>query len=157
MLEAGLQLREGDAQDLPAINRLIANAVLAWPLADRLKRLAVPLLQYVETDIAHYSLLLAYRKDALVGVAAWAAQAMQFDDEHTGALLHGLYVEPEMQGRGIGRQLMQEVFLRSAAQGFDGVLVKAQRVSADFFAHRGMLRLPADESGEYPYRFWQEL
>ena len=36
-------------EDLPQLNRVIEQAVMAWPLSERLRRLSLPLLTYRQT------------------------------------------------------------------------------------------------------------
>ena len=133
-----LKLRRALAADLPKINSLIELAVINWPMAKRVKRLAVPVLQYDETDLAFLELHVAEYKDEVVGIAAWDATTSQNLPNGQGGLFHGLYVLPLIQGQGVGEKLMQAVFEDARARQVNGLLIKAQRVSKDYFAHQGI-------------------
>jgi GNAT superfamily N-acetyltransferase len=144
---AEIQTRPLGTKDLEAINDVIAEAVLAWPLPERMKRLALPLLCYDEVDLLHFHAIGAYGLDRTVrpvdlfGVALWDQDA-----------LHGLYVRPEAQGRGVGRQLLESVASQARQAGIARLLVKAERVSAGYFQRQGLT--VAGSEAAYPYAFY---
>ena len=150
------KVRRASPSDLPKINSLIELAVINWPMAKRVKRLAVPVLQYDETDLAFLEVHVASYKDEVVGIAAWDATTSQNLPNGQGGLFHGLYVLPLIQGQGVGEKLMQAVFEDARARQVNGLLIKAQRVSKDYFAHQGIPALAAND-GEYPWQYWKEL
>lgn len=134
-------------KDLEAINDVIAEAVLAWPLPERMKRLTLPLLCYDEVDLGHFHAIGAYGLDrtllphGLFGIAVW-------DQD----LLHGLYVRPQAQGHGIGRWLLESVASHARQAGIARLLVKAERVSAGYFQRQGLTA--AGSESAYPYAFY---
>jgi GNAT superfamily N-acetyltransferase len=156
-------IRLAGAEDLPAVNAVVEAAVMAWPLPLRLRRLSLPVLTYDAADAADYEILL--REDGgrhPVGVAAWRAQPADAGcapELPPHALLHGLYVHPVEQRRGVGRALQRTVARRAEERGLAGILVKAERVSTNYFAGCGYrpLAVPQDQPGAYPYRFWIPL
>jgi predicted N-acetyltransferase YhbS len=155
-----LQIRQGAPADLPAINDVVKAAVMAWPLPPRLRRLSVPVLRYDAADMADYELLLGHRGGQLVGIAAWCARpAAAGAASPAHALLHGLYVDPTQQRQGIGRSLQEAVARRAVEARLEGILVKAERVSRDYFARCGYQTLPIEDDppSAYPYRFWMAL
>jgi len=149
-------LRPARAGDLPAVNGVIQRAIGTWRLTPRVKRLAVPLYCYRETDLTALELTVAERAGEVVAVAAWEpAAAQDLPSGQRGLLLHGLYVDPAWQGRGLGRLLLYRACAAAGEAGFDGVLVKAQAEAAAFFAAAGCRLLPVqDPARDYPHRYW---
>lgn len=153
-----LPTRRAALADLPALNGVIEAAVMAWPLAERLKRLALPVLRYGELDLRDYVMDLVERDDRVVAVAAWREVAE--DAGHGPHLfLHGLYVHPDFQKRSLGSGLIRRVVAIARERGLRGVLVKAERVSTGYFDALGFERLPESDApgAAYPYRYWLEL
>ena len=73
-------------------------------------------------------------------------------------LLHGLYVAPAWQHRGIGSGLLELVGHWASARGYDGLLVRAWRESEPFFHGRGFRTVEADAMRRlHPLRLWREL
>ena len=154
--------RAAEKQDLPAINRLIENAVMTWQLPERVKRLALPSYRYDEIDLQHYQILLAEEEGHIIGVAAWDNEPHKGPDGCTGVLLHGIYVEPGQQRRGIGKQLLKAVeeSIEHSSQKpkLEGLLVKAQKDAEDFFRAQGLQRLAVDDpERDYENRYWKPL
>jgi GNAT superfamily N-acetyltransferase len=157
-LTAMLRIREAVTADLPAINGVVERAVLTWKLPERVKRLALPSYRYHAHDLHHQRMLVADLPDAgIVGVAALEeADPRDLPHPHTGLLLHGLYVDPGWQGRGIGTRLIEAALTACRETGHDGLLVKAQPDAVAFFQKRGLQRLAVkDPEREYPYRYWK--
>ena len=156
-----LQLRPATAADLDAVNGVIERAIMTcWKLPERVKRLTLPSYRYQAHDLAHLQLVLVETADAgVVGVAAWEetdpgeAPAGQRD-----LLLHGIYVDPQQQRRGIGARLLAAAEQAARNEGFDGLLVKAQSGAESFFLAEGMQALPVkDHARDYPHRFWKPI
>ncbi|MEE4659154.1 MAG: GNAT family N-acetyltransferase [Halieaceae bacterium] len=142
--------------DLPAINGVIERAIMTWGLPDRVKRLSLPLYRYNETDLGHLEVWVAEDCGDIAGLAAWeSAEAADLPEGRRGLLLHGLYVDPDRQGRGIGSRLLNACVARARELGLDGVLIKAQADAEPFFEKQGLERLPVrDESRDYALRYW---
>lgn len=152
IVDAGLE-------QLQLLNAIVRRAVSAWPMPDRVKRLALPTLQYDAVDFAHYEALLycgAGDGDA-VACAVWLNQQLDFGHGYCGGLLHGLYVDPIAQRQKIGSKLLLEVFARATAAGLGGMMVRAERVSQGFFERSGMVLLPQSAATDYPHRYWKQL
>jgi len=150
-------LRQAHAADLPALNGVIERAIATWQLPERVKRLSLPSYRYQAHDLDHLQLVVAEDMGHRpVGVAAWEpANPRDLPAEQRGLLLHGLYVDPAHQHRGIGSLLLDAAQAAARAQGFDGVLVKAQADANGFFEARGLQRLPVEDAARhYPHRFW---
>ena len=151
-----LTIRSATPSDLDKINLVIESAVLNWPLPNRVKRLAVPVHRYTETDLDFFETLVATFKDEVIGVAAWDAAPAQSLPNGQGGLFHGLYVLPLIQGQGVGEALMEAVFSDARALKTRGLLIKAQRVSRNFFEHHRMQPLAANDN-EFPWQYWKRL
>ncbi len=153
-------LRAARAVDLDPINVLIGRAVMTWSLAERVKRLALPSYHYQSQDLDHLQILVAEDQAAnLAGVAAWEPAAERDCPQgRRGLLLYGLYVDPDRQGRGVGSRLLAGAAAAARADGYDGLLVKAQADALGFFQARRLERLPVGDSAQsYPNRFWLDL
>jgi GNAT superfamily N-acetyltransferase len=160
MDKSSLDLRVGSAADLDAINRVVEAAVMTWDLPERVKRLSLSSYRYQPHDLEHLELLVAEEADrGIVGVAAWEpADPRDAPPETRALLLHGLYVAPKRQRRGIGARVLEAAETAARAQGFDALLVKAQPSAEAFFRARGMERLPVLRPGrDYPHRFCKRL
>jgi len=149
-------LRPARAADLPAVNAVIEAAVATWDLPERVKRLALPSYRYAAHDLDHLTVWVATDPDGrIVGVAAWEPAPPADCPRAPCLLLHGLYVHPAAQGRGIGRALLERAVAAARGGPFAGLLVRAQPEAAGFFARQGLTRLPADATGpRYAHRYW---
>lgn len=157
-----ITIRAAEKQDLPALNRIIENAVMTWQLPERVKRLALPSYRYDEIDLQHYQILLAEEEGHIIGVAAWDNEPHKGPGDCTGILLHGIYVEPGQQRRGIGKQLLkaveESIKQSSHKPKTEGLLVKAQKDAEDFFRAQGLRRLAVDDPlRDYENRYWKPL
>jgi GNAT superfamily N-acetyltransferase len=141
---------------LPAINAIVRQAVASWDATERIKRLAVSVYQYRREDLDHMWLLAAADCDGnLLGFAALEpADDGAVPMSGRGVLLHGIYVQPDAMGSGIGKNLLQACAGITAALGCSGLLVKAARQSTEFFERCGLQALPPTTADDYPYRFW---
>ncbi|MDZ7668633.1 MAG: GNAT family N-acetyltransferase [Gammaproteobacteria bacterium] len=154
------RVRAAATRDLEAVNAIVTDAVLAWPMAERLKRIALRVLRYDGHDFDDMQMLVAEFGEQPAGVAVWDAEtAYRSRTGRRGALLHGLYVRPQMQRAGIGTTLQCHVAEAAALRGFEGLIVKSERVSVEYFEHCGYARLSEDgvDGLQYPYLFWRGL
>lgn len=151
-----MRLRPATPADLPAINRIIERAIDAWPVPGRVKRISLPLYCYRGADFEYQDLVVAEDGDTLLGIAAWEdATPGDLPHGYRGLLLHGIYVDPATQGRGIGSALLEAARKAAARRELDGVLVKAQPSAIPFFEARGLERLAMTQpQRDYPHRYW---
>jgi GNAT superfamily N-acetyltransferase len=151
-------IQEATKEQLAEINAVIERAVMNWNLPERVKRLSLSSHQYRAHDFDHMELLVAQTEDsAIAGIAACEALDSKSSPAGTRTLLlHGIYVDPPFQRRGIGSQLLAAAERSARLGGYTGLLVKAQSGADAFFAARGMERLAVDdESRDYRHRFWK--
>lgn len=152
-----VQLRTAEKRDLEAINAVIEAAVMGWRLPERIKRLALPSYRYTEVDYDHIEFVVAEIADrGIIGVAGCEIADPGEVPDKQALLLHGLYVLPEMQHKGIGTKLLQAVEKLVSKYACDGLLVKAQADAVGFFEHHEMQRLETiTPQSNYTYRFWK--
>lgn len=151
--------RVATSDDLEAINAVIEAAIMNWDLPERIKRLALPVYRYSETDFAHLEIIVAETMDNdIVGVAACEIADASEVPGKKALLLHGLYVRPEVQHQGIGSQLFKAVEALVPVHGCDGLLVKAQTDAVGFFEFQGMQHLASiNPASDYAHRFWKSI
>ncbi len=147
-----ISYRPATANDLNALNRVIASAVLNWPMVHRVKRLAVPVLQYDAVDLEHFQVFVAERGREVIGVAA-----LDLEHEADEALLHGLYVLPIIRHQGVGRELMELAFDTAREHGLNTVGIRAERVAAGYFVNSGLDTVDVEKSSDYPHKFVKAL
>ena len=156
-------MRAARIEDLASINRVISAAVMTWDLPERVKRLALSSYHYHAVDFAHFGMCVEEQQDQIVGVAAWEpADPRDLPDELAadvhGLLLHGIYVDPQVQRQGVGRALITQAIVAATAQGAAGLLVKAQNDAVPFFQALGWRPLPIrDRVRDYQHRYWRAI
>lgn len=155
-----IRLRPATPGDLDAVNDIIARAITAWQLPERVKRLTLPSYRYDRHDLDHLRMMVAEDAGrAILGVAAWEqTAAADVPAGKTALLLHGLYVHPEHQHRGVGSRLLDAALTAARQAGYDGLLVKARPEAEGFFRHHGLEPVPlVNPERDYPYRFWKTV
>ncbi|MCH8529658.1 MAG: GNAT family N-acetyltransferase [Saccharospirillum sp.] len=147
MTDENLIVRPAVPADLDDINAIIARAIQGWDLPERVKRLTLPSLQYSVTDFGFQSLWVAENDSIPVGMAAWQ-EASPIDRINTSPslLLHGIYVNPDAQGYGVGRRLFAQSEEAARARGMAGIVVKAQKGSEAFYQAMGMTPMPVTDA-----------
>jgi len=158
--KSSVNLRPACKSELARINEIITSAVQTWDLPERVKRLALPSYHYTEHDFEHLHIVVVEDREAsILGVAAWEPVAATDSPEGRRALLlHGIYVDPPGQRRGIGSRLLHAAVAAARQQGYDGLLVKVQADAEGFFSSQGLRQLAVtDENRDYGNRFWLDL
>jgi GNAT superfamily N-acetyltransferase len=153
-------LRVDSVEDLAVVNRIVESAVRGWGVPERVLRLALPSFRYGVDDLRHMTVVLAcVPRDGAVGVAAWEpGSGRDAPAGRTALLLHGLFVAPASQGRGIGKRLLVAAAEAAASLGLDGITVRAWREAEGFFRTRGFTPVPGSDPGdEHPPRLWRSL
>ena len=153
-MSEGLDVHKAALQDLDAINCLIERAVATWNLPERVKRLALPTYRYTPLDLQALTILAAYRGATLVGVAAWESTE---PEASPGLALHGLFVDPQWWGGGIGTALLARVEQSAREQGFKRVIVKAQPGATGFFLRHGFQAATSADASGYAHTLSKSL
>ena len=157
---SSIAIRAATQDDLPAINAIIEACVMGWDLPERVKRLSLDSYRCHDQDLKHLDIFVATSaRGKIVGVSALEpADEKDLPEHKAGLLLHGLYVMPALQQRGVGALLLQHACEQVCAQGLDGLLVKAQADANSYFASQGLVPLPARDPGrDYPHRWWRAV
>lgn len=155
-----LSFRQAQISDLDEVNTIIRECVMGWNIPDRVKRLSLGSYFYQLHDLEHLHIELALTPDNLIaGVAAWeTANKSDLPTEKTGLLLHGLYIAPVFQHKGIGSELLQKALQAASYKKLNGLLVKAQADANGFFQSRKFTRLAVQNpETDYPHRWWKEV
>jgi len=146
--------------DLGTVNSVIERAVMTWKLPERVKRLAMPSFCYAGYDVKYLHIVVAEDSAiGIVGVAAWEPAAVHDCPQGChGLQLHGIYVEPNQQKRGVGARLLSAAGTAARREGYDGLLVKVQADAEGFFGKQGLQKVPLlHPDRDYPRRFWLDL
>lgn len=153
-------LRNATVPDLAAVNKIIEAAVMEWNLPERVKRLSLPSYRYSEGDLETLDMVVAENSDCqITGIASWEpADEEDVPQGKRGLLLHGIYVHPAHQRKGLGKKLLNAALLAASEQGRDGLLVKAQESATGFFQAQHMRPLKVEnESRDYANRYWKPV
>jgi GNAT superfamily N-acetyltransferase len=135
MIDLTWTIESAVARDLPGINRVLATAINAWTVSERVKRLALPLYHYDLADLEDLHIYKAVdTQGVILGVIAWGAVGPEDTLGREGeALFHGIYVDPAFQSLGIGKSLFEYARQRAEGFGYRGFIVKKPaRMQSDF-------------------------
>ncbi len=141
------ETRRANRDDLPALNAVIQRAIATWSISDRLKRLALPSYQYDEDELAYLEIRVT--GDPIIALMALEAPVREpAAHRREEALLHGLFVDPAHQHKGLGSQLLAKAEELSRALHAPALIVKAQSDALGFFKQHGYQ--PTDRI-DYPH------
>ena len=160
VLDTDVTLRKATASDLTAVNKIIEAAVMGWDLPERVKRLSLPSYCYQPQDLDALDMVVAENSDhQVVGVAAWEpADQKDVLAGQRALLLHGIYVLPGCQRKGIGQKLLDAAEQAASDQAYDGLLVKAHESATGFFQAQNLKPLKVEnENRDYANRYWKPI
>jgi predicted N-acetyltransferase YhbS len=160
VISSQLELRLAIGVDLGTVNAVIERAVMTWKLPERVKRLAMPSYRYAGYDLKYLHIVVAEDSAVgIVGVAAWEPAAVHDCPQGCrGLQLHGIFVDPYQQQRGVGARLLFAASTAAREEGYDGLLLKEQADDEGFFEKKGLQKVPLlHPDRDYPHRFWLEL
>lgn len=138
---------------LDAVNSIITAAIETWDIAPRVRRLAMPAYLYTSEDFKHLRFMGGWRSNTLLGfVSCEPAGPGEAPDGDSALWMHGLYVDPQVHGQGLGSRLVEAAKELSRTAGFTRLSVRAERNATDFFEKQGFSYLPAaTRPGTYPH------
>ena len=152
-LPSGFRIEASTRRDLPAVNAVIEQAVLDWPLPATLKRLILPVLRYDHVDSDCLQIFVCWGGHQIVGVLALDYDDVEAEDQRRDVLLHGLYVEPRVQRHGLGQALIAFAECQSGMYARDAIKLRAERVACGFFERCGYAHRPPTTGTDYPYTY----
>ena len=152
-----LKIARSHGTDLVAINAIIKRAVMHWPMALRVRSRVVSILQYNSLDMASYTFFSAKYDEFIMGAIALDFEYNANDRSCKELLLHGIYVEPAAQGRGIGRTLLDFAEGQAHEHNYNSVILRAERVSRGFFEQCGYTHSSPKTVDDYPYVYRKHL
>ncbi|MFK7966829.1 MAG: N-acetyltransferase family protein [Burkholderiaceae bacterium] len=155
-----MKFRIAQPVDLPRLNQVIADAISTWQVAERVRKLSRHAYQYDESDLADGQvLLLTDPSDEIVGVAHWgpASRVDAPAESINPAILHGLYLQANRHGQGLGKRLLAEAMRAACAANHDWLTLRAQRDAEAFFRSQGFIAHDEADPPLYPRRMSQRL
>ena len=154
-----ISIRKAGDKDLVAINQAVESAIMSWKLPDRVKRLSLSSYFYTEVDLQHFSIFIAEVDSKIVAIAALdESEPADLPGNKQGNLLHGIYVMPEKQHQRIGKQLLNIAEARVIQNGYQGLLVKAQKDATGFFLKNSYTLVEVEDPGrDYANQYYKIL
>jgi len=152
-MKLSVHIKTAELTDLDDINCVIEAAVKGWDLPERVKRLSLSSYHYSEYDFNSMELMVAIDHHLkVVGVVA-----LEQTDINTcltdfpPLTIHGFYVHPDYQSRGIGKALFNTIEKVAKQLQYKGLIVKAHTSATEFFISQGMKSLEIENSQtDYP-------
>ena len=143
---------------LPPVNAMILRAVDGWDLPPRVKRLAGPSHCYDEVDLTTMDIRYLGAPAKPTGVLALETLGVEEAPEQPAWRIHGIYVDPDAQGQGLGAQLLRDAQRRARGESVAFLTVRAQKDAVGFFKAQGFTPLvPANPERAYPHQFFFRL
>ncbi|MDH5601468.1 MAG: GNAT family N-acetyltransferase [Gammaproteobacteria bacterium] len=159
MTDPVINICPANKEDLDDINRVIEAAIMCWDLPERVKRLSLPSYFYNEQDLQHLEIVVIKQNKDIIGLASWhQAENKDTPENKTALLLHGLYIHPNNQNLGIGKQLLKTAERAALDKELNGILVKAHADAINYFIKQGMIELKIQNaSRDYAHRLWKVI
>lgn len=153
-----LPISDASVADLDTINGILEAAVSSWGLPARVLRLSLPSLRYDATDLRTMRARLCTDHGTAVGFSCVELAGPGAITAGRGSLmLHGLYVLPLQQRKGIGTLLLADVLAFARAEAYAKLTTRAWRESYAFFAAHGFIPCNPGESSLWPRPLWRAL
>jgi len=152
-MKLSIHIKAAKLSDLDDINRVIEAAVMGWDLPERVKRLSLSSYHYSECDFNNLEIMVAIdRYLKVVGVVALEQTGINTRlTDFPPLTIHGFYVHPDYQSRGIGKILFNAVEKAARQLQYKGLIVKAHTSATRFFISQGMKSLEIENTQkDYP-------
>ncbi len=140
------------------INQILQEAVSRWRLTDRLLRLTLPLLRYQDEDFKTMSISMVAENKEPLGFVSWHHFQTTRHSTPGSLSLHGLYIRPEAQARGIGKQLLSYAERHALSVGASLLELKAWRDAESYFRKLGFVAKDSiKQEKQYPIPLYREI
>ncbi|CAA6806620.1 MAG: GNAT family N-acetyltransferase [uncultured Thiotrichaceae bacterium] len=140
-----MDIRKAQEVDLEAMNNVITDGVMQWDLPDRVRHLALSSFHYDALDLQYMDIQVAVDEESFI-VGVVACEATDSPDE---ILLHGIFVRPNEQRKGLGKLLLRAVEQGEALSRMKKLLVKPQKEALNFFRGMGFERVMSKSNNQY--------
>lgn len=150
-----ISIRPATQTDLSSINSIIESAVMGWHIPERVKRLSLSSLNYSDDDFKYYQIMILELDHIPAGVLAMDHDTYRQDNT---SLIHGIYVTPDKQKKGIGTHLLAEAEKLAHQQQARHIMVKAQKDASGFFEACGMKKMAIEnEQQDFSSRYTKAI
>ena len=140
------------------INQIMQEAVSRWQLTDRLLRLTLPLLRYQDEDFKTMSISMVSENKEPLGFVSWHHVQTTRHSIPDSLSLHGLYIRPEAQARGFGKQLLFYAENHARAVGASRLELKAWRDAESYFRNLGFAAKDSiEQEKHYPIPLCRDI
>lgn len=140
-----MNVQKASEKDLEEFNRVITDAVMQWDLPDRVKRLSLSSFHYDVHDLQHMDIYVAKDDEqTIIGVIA-----CEMTDLPSEILLHGIFVRPNDQRKGVGKLLLETVEQNLPSSMIRTIVVKPQKGAQSFFRALGFERVKSHGKNQY--------
>ncbi len=127
-----LEIRRGLPSEADALSALARRAKASWPYPDAWIRAWEEDLRFTNDTFERCTVLVAARGEQIAGVVAFSCAL----EERSGEIEH-LWVDPSLQGQGIGRALMGEALAGARELGIERLRVESDPNARAFYEHLG--------------------
>lgn len=153
-----LLVTDASVTDLDTINGILEAAVGSWGLPARVLRLSLSSLRYDPMDLRTMRARLCTDHGTPVGFSCVEPADPGTISAGRGSLMvHGLYVLPPQQRKGIGSRLLADVLAFAREQAYARLTTRAWREAYGFFASHGFDPDEPEASSLWPRPLWRAL
>ncbi|MDJ0882376.1 MAG: GNAT family N-acetyltransferase [Gammaproteobacteria bacterium] len=123
--------------DLFKINAIVRSSLWGWQLPERVKKLSLSSYLYDEADLNDLSIYLMKSDNEVLGVLVLEIPMMSCQKDRQDLSIHGLYIVPEHQRKGLGLKMLDFALNQAMDLGLSGMTVKSQKDATSFYLKAG--------------------